>query len=89
MPYVMGGYPTVERSAEIGLQIADAGADLMELQIPFSDPLADGPVIHAASTHALRGGVTVEGVLGVCQRLAARVPTVIMTYANIVLASGA
>jgi tryptophan synthase alpha chain len=88
MPYVMGGYPTVRRSAEIGVQIAEAGADIVELGIPFSDPLADGPVIHAASTRALRAGVTVDGVLGVCEQVSAIVPTVVMTYANIVMARG-
>ena len=48
MPYLMGGYPDLERSREIGLAYAHAGADLVELGVPFSDPLADGPVIHAA-----------------------------------------
>ena len=58
MPYLMGGYPNLEASRAIGLACADAGADLVELGIPFSDPLADGPVIHAAATEALAAGVT-------------------------------
>ncbi|MDX6684078.1 MAG: tryptophan synthase alpha chain, partial [Baekduia sp.] len=66
MPYLMGGFPDVEESRAIGLACADAGADLVELGIPFSDPLADGPVIHAAATSALAGGVTPSAVLGVC-----------------------
>ena len=89
MPYMMGGYPSIEESVSAGLAAADAGADLLELGIPFSDPLADGPVIHAAGTAALDAGVTPHGVLGVCERIAARVPVVLMVYANIVLTAGA
>jgi tryptophan synthase alpha chain len=89
MPYLMGGFPSLEESVASGLAAADAGADLLELGIPFSDPLADGPVIHAAGTAALAAGATPHGVLGVCERLAARVPVVLMVYANIVLTAGA
>ena len=88
MPYLMGGYPDVAASLEIGLAYADGGADLVELGIPFSDPLADGPVIHAAGTRALKAGATVSDVLGVCERLSERVPVVLMCYANLVLARG-
>jgi tryptophan synthase alpha chain len=88
MPYLMGGYPSVEVSLEAGLAAADAGADLIELGIPFSDPLADGPVIHAAATDALAAGATPHAVLGACERLAARVPVVLMVYANVVLTAG-
>ncbi len=89
MPYLMGGYPSIEESVAAGLAAVDAGADLLELGIPFSDPLADGPVIHAAGTDALAAGATPHGVLGVCERLAVRVPVVLMVYANIVLTAGA
>jgi tryptophan synthase alpha chain len=89
MPYLMGGFPSIEESVAAGLAAADAGADLLELGIPFSDPLADGPVIHAAGTDALAAGATPHGVLGVCERLAARVPVLLMVYANIVLTAGA
>jgi len=85
MPYVMGGFPDLETSLAIGHAYVDAGADLVELGIPFSDPLADGPVIHAAATAALRAGATVDGVLGVCRELSARVPVVVMCYANLVV----
>jgi tryptophan synthase alpha chain len=88
MPYLMGGYPSIEDSVTAGVAAADAGADLLELGIPFSDPLADGPVIHAAATDALAAGATPHGVLGVCERLAVRVPVVLMVYANIVLTAG-
>jgi len=89
MPYLMGGFPDLDSSREIGLACADAGADLLELGIPFSDPLADGPVIHAAATAALAAGATPGEVLRVCEELAPRVPVVLMVYANLVLARGA
>ena len=88
MPYMMGGYPDLETSRRIGLAYIDAGADLIELGVPFSDPLADGPVIHAAGTVALGRGVTVEGVLDVGRTLAERVPVIVMCYANPILARG-
>lgn len=65
------------------------GADLLEIGFPFSDPLADGPVIHAAGTQALRAGATVDAVLDVGEQLAPEVPVVVMAYANLVLAMGA
>jgi tryptophan synthase alpha chain len=88
MPYLMGGYPSLDASADSGLAAAAAGADLIELGIPFSDPLADGPAIHAAGTAALAGGATPHGVLRVCERVAAEVPVVLMVYVNVVLAAG-
>lgn len=88
MPYLMGGYPDVATSLAVGLAYARAGADLVELGIPFSDPIADGPVIQAASTAALRAGTSVADVLGVCAGLAPHLPVVLMTYANLVLARG-
>jgi tryptophan synthase alpha chain len=88
MPYLMGGFPTIEGSLAIGHAYADGGADLVELGVPFSDPLADGPVIHAAGTEALRAGATVAGVLDVCAELSQRLPVVMMLYANLVLARG-
>src|SRR5205823_5645451 len=78
MPYLMGGFPDLETSRRIGLAYADGGADLVELGVPFSDPLADGPVIHAAGTAALRAGATVHDVLGVAAALAERIPVVVM-----------
>ncbi len=88
MPYLMGGYPDLDGSRAIGLAYADAGADLVELGIPFSDPLADGPVIHAAATAALRSGATVPAVLEVARAIAERVPVVVMCYVNPILARG-
>jgi tryptophan synthase alpha chain len=89
MPYMMGGFPDPKASAAIGLACADAGADLMELGVPFSDPLADGPVIHAAGTRALAAGATLHGVLDIAARLSERLPVVLMCYANLVFARGA
>ena len=88
MPYLMGGFPDVETSARIGESYADNGADLVELGVPFSDPLADGPVIHAAATRALAAGATLHHVLEVGARLAHRLPVVLMCYANPMLARG-
>ena len=88
MPYLMGGYPDLGTSRAIGEAYGEHGADLVELGVPFSDPLADGPVIHAAGTAALAGGATLHGVLEVGRALADTVPVVLMCYANLVLARG-
>jgi tryptophan synthase alpha chain len=88
MPYLMGGFPDVDTSRAIGLEYARAGADLVELGVPFSDPLADGPVIHAAGTAALRGGAKLHDVLEVGRAIAEHVPVVVMCYANPILARG-
>jgi tryptophan synthase alpha chain len=88
MPYLMGGFPDLARSREIAIAYADYGANLVELGVPFSDPLADGPVIHAAGTAALRAGATLEGVLDVCTAVAPRVPVVLMCYSNLIYKRG-
>jgi tryptophan synthase alpha chain len=88
MPYLMGGFPDLETSMAVGHACADAGADLIELGVPFSDPLADGPVIHAAATRALAAGATLQGVLRVCETLSPQLPVVLMVYANPVLRLG-
>ncbi len=69
MPYLMGGFPTLAESRAIGEACIAAGADVLELGIPYSDPLADGPVIHEAGTRALAAGATVAGVLEVAAAL--------------------
>ena len=89
MPYLMGGYPTLAESLRIGEACVQAGADVLELGVPYSDPLADGPVIHEAGTRALAAGANVAGVLEVARALAPSVPVVLMCYANMVLAPGA
>jgi tryptophan synthase alpha chain len=89
MPYLMGGFPDLETSLRIGEACIEAGADVIELGVPYSDPLADGPVIHDAGTRALAAGASLGGVLEVARALAARVPVVLMCYANMVYAPGA
>ncbi len=89
MPYLMGGFPDLESSRRIGLAYAEAGAHLVELGVPFSDPLADGPVIHAAGTAALRAGARVEDVIEVGRAIAQHVPVVLMCYVNPIVARGA
>lgn len=89
MPYLMGGFPTLEDSIRIGQACVQAGADLIELGVPYSDPLADGPVIHEAGTRALEGGATLAGVLDVARALSPSVPVVLMCYSNMVFAPGA
>src|SRR5947208_12979998 len=88
MPYLMGGLPDAETSLGVAESYVEAGADLIELGVPFSDPLADGPVIHSAATRALAGGATLDGVLSICERVSGRVPVLPMVYANMALARG-
>jgi len=88
MPYLMGGFPDLEGCVRIGEACADAGADLVELGVPFSDPLADGPVIQAAGSRALAAGANLPGVVEAGRRIAERLPVVLMCYANPILARG-
>jgi tryptophan synthase alpha chain len=88
MPYLMGGFPDQETATAIAGAYAEAGADLIELGVPFSDPLADGPTIHAADTAALAAGATLESVLQICAAIGDRIPVALMVYANMVLARG-
>ena len=82
----MGGLPGVDAELLRGLQ--DAGADAIEVGIPFSDPVMDGPVIQRASQRALESGATFEGILAEVRSAALDVPVVAMTYLNPVLAMG-
>ena len=88
MPYLMGGFPDIETSVAVAVAYAEAGADLVELGVPFSDPLADGPVIHAAGTKALAAGATVPAVLELARALSERLPVILMCYSNLMLARG-
>jgi tryptophan synthase alpha chain len=88
MPYLMGGFPDQETATAVAVAYADGGADLIELGVPFSDPLADGPTIHAADTAALAAGATLESVLETCSTVADRIPVALMCYSNMVLARG-
>lgn len=88
MPYLMAGFPDLETSRAVARAYADAGADLIELGVPYSDPLADGPVIHAAASAALRSGTTLDDALTICRELSGRLPILPMVYANMALAQG-
>jgi tryptophan synthase alpha chain len=84
--YMMAGHPNKKRSIEIGKRLASSGIAALEIGIPFSDPLADGPVIQKAGQAALEHGMTVEGSLEVAAAVAAEgTPVVLMTYINPIL----
>jgi tryptophan synthase alpha chain len=84
--YIMAGHPSKKRSIEVGKRLAGAGVAALEIGIPHSDPLADGPVIQRAGQAALAAGMTVAGALEVADAVAREgVPVVLMTYINPVL----
>jgi tryptophan synthase alpha chain len=88
MPYMMAGFPDRESGLAVAEAYVDSGADLIELGVPFSDPLADGPTIHDAATKALEAGATLATTLEVCSSVSERVPVVLMVYSNMVFAHG-
>jgi tryptophan synthase alpha chain len=90
MAHVVVGYPSIEESFELVQTIVDAGVDLMELQIPFSEPIADGPMILKANQTALADGVKVDDCFNFAQRVIAAfdIPFLFMTYYNIVFKRG-
>jgi tryptophan synthase alpha chain len=86
VPYIMAGHPTAKKSIEVGKRLAASGVAAIEIGIPHSDPLADGPVIQHAGQVALENGMTVSGALQVAAAVASEgVPVVLMTYINPVL----
>ena len=91
IPYVVAGYPDAETSLGIAIAAADAGADLLEVGLPFSDPLADGATLQRASGVALAAGATLERSLRLIERIGAArpdLPLVPMAYANQVIGGG-
>ena len=90
MTHIVIGYPSLEASMELVTAMVEAGVDLMELQIPFSEPIADGPVILAANQKALAGGVTVKECLDFAAQAASRfpIPFLFMSYYNILFKYG-
>ena len=82
--YITAGDPSLESTRRLVLEFERSGVDIVELGVPFSDPLADGPVNQAAAQRALRGGVTFKGVLGLVQdiRQESEMPLVLFTYFN-------
>jgi len=90
MPFLMAGDPDLDVTADVLLSLQDNGADLVELGIPYSDPLADGPVIQASAYRALGSGTTPGKVLEMLQRLKGRltIPVILFTYSNPLLNRG-
>lgn len=91
IPYIVAGYPDAETSFAAALAAADAGADLLEVGLPYSDPLADGATLQRASGTALAAGATLERSLRLIERIGAarpNLPLVPMAYANQVLGGG-
>ena len=78
MPYLMGGFPDQETSTAVANAYADAGADLIELGVPFSDPIADGPIIQESSYAALLQGMNYDGALTLIERAAAALGLALM-----------
>ena len=91
LPFLTSGFPDLVESDRLALALCEEGVDALELGVPFSDPIADGPVIQRTTEVALRAGVTLGHVLGQAMRLRARhaTPLVLMTYLNPILRYGA
>ncbi|HYS46353.1 MAG TPA: tryptophan synthase subunit alpha, partial [Rhizomicrobium sp.] len=92
IPFITAGDPDAESSFEILQKLPGIGADIIELGMPFSDPMADGPAIQASSMRALKSGMTLKGVLHLVERFRARddtTPLVLMGYYNPIHAYGA
>jgi tryptophan synthase alpha chain len=90
IPFITAGDTSIEVTEQLVYEMETAGADLIELGIPFSDPTAEGPVIQAANIRALSGGVTTDKVFEMVEsiRKKSQVPLVFMTYANVVFSYG-
>ncbi|MDQ3808229.1 MAG: tryptophan synthase subunit alpha, partial [Thermoproteota archaeon] len=89
--YVVAGYPDAETSKEVISALVNGGTDIIEVGIPFSDPIADGPTIQAASNDALRKGLTPEKALHLIRSVRRRhpnLPMLAMTYSNILIRAG-
>src|SRR5690348_2430636 len=88
VPYITAGHPSASATLELAQGLEEAGADVIELGVPFSDPMADGPIIQASSQKALAGGMNFDGVLDLIARARLRIPVVLFTYLNPLLAAG-
>lgn len=82
--FLTAGFPDKENFIQLALGVLESGADMLELGVPFSDPLADGPVIQASSTQAIKNGVTLNDVFAFCTEIKKRThkPVVLMSYLN-------
>ncbi|HMA22702.1 MAG TPA: tryptophan synthase subunit alpha, partial [Gemmatimonadaceae bacterium] len=88
VPYITAGHPDASRTIELMSALQDAGADVIELGLPFSDPMADGPIIQASSQRALELGMHFDSLLDLVARARPRVPIVLFSYLNPILAAG-
>ncbi len=90
IPYIMGGYPTLDATIKNLLILEECGADIIELGVPFSDPLADGPIIQSASDMALKNRINLKNILEIVKELRkiSSIPLVLMTYYNPVFKYG-
>ena len=86
--YVTAGHPDVQRSLATLAALEEGGADIIELGVPFSDPIADGPIIQASSQRALEAGMTYDGALALIEKARLKVPVVVFSYLNPILAAG-
>jgi tryptophan synthase alpha chain len=88
VPYITAGHPDAERTVDLITGLADAGADVIELGLPFSDPMADGPIIQASSQMALTHGMNFDRLLELVHRAKPSIPLVLFSYLNPILAAG-
>ena len=88
VPYVTAGHPDLERSLALLQGLEDAGADVVEVGVPFSDPMADGPVIQASSQLALEQGMNLDGTLELISRSRLKIPVVLFSYLNPLMSAG-
>jgi tryptophan synthase alpha chain len=90
LAYITAGDPSMDATLEFVLALEDAGADVIELGVPFSDPLADGPTIQRASERALKAGATLPGILELVRRIrkSSEIPLVLFSYYNPILQMG-
>ena len=90
MPFIMAGDPNIEITSEILLKLQENGADLIELGIPYSDPLADGPVIQVAASRALKSGTSLRKVITLLESLKGKlnIPIILFSYLNPLLCFG-
>jgi len=88
IPYLTGGYPTLEGAREVGEAYVEAGADVVEIGVPFSDPLADGPTIQDTTTRAIENGADLDYCLDLASTFSNRVPVVFLLYYNVIFARG-
>lgn len=88
IPYLTGGYPTLDGAQEVGEAFIEAGADIVEIGVPFSDPLADGPTIQDTTTQALTNGANLDYCIELASAFYDRTPVVFLIYYNVIFARG-